>query len=220
MILEVLFLAGAVYWLARAIGKTAGRSSGSAVTAAPASPQLEQLLKYAGRLFAERQYLAAEKAYLKVLKLSHKDKLAYARLGMIYMALKNYPDAIECLQIAAQLAPSAAAYYNLGLAYYENRNYIKAIAMTEKSIMFEPTALRYNGLAKAYAKVSDQSKVVATLEKAVALERNKKNLTLLAEAYAAQHERQRAEETYRQILELDPTDAKALRMAGTQPATD
>ncbi len=215
MILELVFFASATYWLARSLARLGRRPAKGTVTASPASQQLDQLTKYAARLYAERQYLAAEKAYLKVLKLSHKDKLAYSRLGLIYMALKNYPDAVECLGIAAQLAPSATAYYNLGSAYHENHNYIKAIAAIEKAIMFEPTALRYTGLAKAYAKVANQSKVVASLEKAVALERNKKNLTLLAEAYAAQHEPRRAEEAYRQILEIDPTDAKALRMAGS-----
>ena len=45
--------------------------------------RLESLLEIAGRFYAEKNFLAAEKAYLKVLKVDHKNSLAYSRLGFI-----------------------------------------------------------------------------------------------------------------------------------------
>ncbi len=213
--IELLFFVVAVIILTRAIRDLQRPVAAKAVTHSQKSPQLAHFETYANRLYGERQYLAAEKAYLKVLKLNHKDQHAYNRLGMIYVALKNYPDAIECFQIAAQLKPSAAGWYNLGLAYFENDNAIKAISAIEKSIMFEPTAARFVTLARAYTKVSNSSKAISALERASDLESSKKTLSLLAEAYTKNHDREKAVETYQRILEIDPTDAKAKRLAGT-----
>src|SRR5258708_6928503 len=76
------------------------------------SAQLTQALDYADRLYKERKFLAAEKGYLEVLKFDHRSVAAYSRLGMIYSALNNHADAIECLQIACQVEPTAAHYHN------------------------------------------------------------------------------------------------------------
>lgn len=177
----------------------------------PVSPRLQQVLDYANRLYSERKFLAAEKGYLELLKLDHKHVLAYTRLGMIYSKQKNYDDAIECFQLAAQFQPNGSSFHNLGLAYFENRNYVKAIAAFEKAIMFEPSAIRYISLAKAYQKVSNQSKTLETLEKAIDLEPSKANLWLLADAYKNSRKSAQAKAIYQRILKLDPEDPKAKR---------
>lgn len=220
MIFEAIFFILVIAITIREIRRLRRPATTQAVTRSHKSAQLKELEARAARLYGDRQYLAAEKAYLKVLKINHTDAQAYNRLGLIYVALKNYDDATECFQISAQLKPTAAAWYNLGLAYNENGNAIKAIAAIEKAIMFEPSAVRYQGLAKAYAKVGNQSKLIWALEQAVAQERTKRTLTLLAEAYARDHQREKMQETYRQVLDLDPGDAKARRLAGdvVQPA--
>ena len=215
MIAAILVFIAVVVIAIREIRSMRRPAAARAVTHSQKSTQLKELEEYANRLYTQKQFLAAEKAYLKVLKLNHKDALAYNRLGLIYVALKNYEDAVECFQIAAQLNPTAAGWYNLGLAYNENNNSIKAIAAIDKAIMFEPTATRYLGLAKAYSKTSNHAKYRWALEQAVALEPTKKSLMLLAEAYARNHEREKMVETYKQILDLDPNDAKAKRVVGS-----
>lgn len=147
------------------------------------SPQLTAAMHYADRLYEEHRYLAAEKAYLAVLKLDHKNLMAYNRLGIIYSVQKNMADAIECFEIATRLKPSPTTYLNLGLGFYENHNYIKAIAAIKKAIMFEPSAQRYIALAKAYNKITDNKSMIVALENAVALEPSRTNLTLLRDAY-------------------------------------
>jgi len=214
MIFAALFFLVAVVVAIREIRRLRRPAAAKTVTRSEKPTQLRDLETRAARLYADRQYLAAEKAYLKVLRINHKDAQAYNRLGLIYVALKNYDDATECFQISAQLKPTAAAWYNLGLAYNENGNAIKAISAIEKAIMFEPSAVRYSGLAKAYAKVGNQAKVISALEQALAQEKTKKTLVLLAESYAKNHQREKMQETYRQILELDPSDAKAKRLTG------
>jgi tetratricopeptide (TPR) repeat protein len=157
----------------------------AAVTLAPHrnSARLAQMTTYADRLFAEKKWLAAEKAYLAVLKVDHKNVTAYSHLGIIYSTQKNMPDAIECFEIAARLHPSGTTLQNLGLAFFDNHNYIKSIAAFEKAIMFEPTAQRYVGLSRAHRKLSNLPASVDALEKAAALDPTARILETLAEAY-------------------------------------
>jgi tetratricopeptide (TPR) repeat protein len=144
--------------------------------------KLSQMSDYAARLYSEKKWLAAEKAYLSVLKLDHKNVPAYSHLGIIYSTQKNMTDAIECFQIASRLHPSGTTLHNLGLAYLDNKNYIKAIAAFEKSIMFEPTAQRYVGLSKAHQKLHNRPEAVAALKKAAELDSSSKITQLLEQA--------------------------------------
>lgn len=215
MILEALVFVACTAILTREIVVMRRPVAAKKVTRDQKPSQLRDLETYAARLYGQKQYLAAEKAYLKVLKLNHRDAVAYNRLGLIYVALKNYDDATECFQISAQLNPNAAIWYNLGLAYNENGNAIKAIAAIEKAIMFESSAARYLGLAKAYARVNNHARVIWALEQAAKYEETKKTLTMLAEAYARNHDRQKMAETYQRILAIDPSDSKAKRLASS-----
>jgi len=187
-VLEILIIAAGVVILRRQLVALGGGSTAAAPQSVPfvprkVSPQVTQLIDYADRLYAEKKWLAAEKAYLNVLKLDHKNVTAYSHLGIIYSTQKNLADAIECFEIATRLKPSGGTYQNLGLAYFENRNYMKAVAVFEKSIMFEPTAGRYVALSRGYKKISDTQRSIEALEKATELDGSRKNLKLLADAY-------------------------------------
>jgi tetratricopeptide (TPR) repeat protein len=147
------------------------------------SPQLRQALSYAERLYTEKHYVTAEKAYVAVLKLDHRNLQAYNRLGIIYSAQKNYKEAIQCFEVAARFVPSATTLFNLGLAFYENHNYVKAIATIKKSIMFEPSVARFVALAKAYDKIADVKGKLDALESAVAIEPHRQLLIMLRDGY-------------------------------------
>ena len=110
--------------------------------------QLERLLASAGRYYDERKWLAAEKAYVKVLKLDHKNTAAYRRLGMVYSQLKNYEDAAECFEIAVRARATAADYQNLATVYYHLKRYHEVQTSLQKSIAIEPSMSRYMALAK------------------------------------------------------------------------
>ena len=184
MIFETLLVAVAAVWLARSLR----HNSVSLLVAAPlaprpVSPQLTSMLTYADRLFAEKKWLGAEKAYLGILKIDHKNLTAYSHLGIIYITQKNFADAIECFQLAVRFKPSAPTYQNLAMAYYENKNFVKAIAAFEKSNMFEPSAPRYLGLAKAHKKIHNLPKMVTALEKAAELDPSPRVLEALAAGY-------------------------------------
>jgi len=168
------------------------------------SPQLTQALGYAERLYHEHKYVTAEKAYVAVLKLDHKNLQAYNRLGIIYSAQKNFSDAIECFEVATRLKPSATTCFNLGLAFYDNRNYIKAIAAIKKAIMFEPSVQRYIALAKACDKIADNRGMIEALEKAVEFEPSRQTLTLLRDAYAHSGKKDQAAEVSQRLKAASP----------------
>lgn len=206
--LEVLILAGAVVIFRRQLRALGPTVRAKAKPAAPPTPkhtsQITQLAEYADRLYAEKKWLAAEKAYLNVLKADHKNVTAYSHLGVIYSTQKNFADAIECFEIATQLWPSANTYQNLGLALFENRNPNKAIAAFEKAVTFEPNTQRYIGLSKAYKKIGNKASAIAALEKAAELDPAKKVLQLLAEAYDDAGRKTDAEATTKRIQQTEP----------------
>lgn len=169
-----------------------------------ASPRLIQAEQYALRLYKEKHYHSAEKAYLNVLKLDHRNASAYSHLGIIYSILHNYPEAVECFELAARFAPSASTYQNLGLGYYENKNYMKSIAAYEKAIMFEPSVLRYIGLGKAYDKLGNGPKAIEALEKAVELDPSPKYLDLLIATCRAHGQTDRAAELKSRLATAPP----------------
>jgi len=182
-ILVLLLAMVVLYWQLRTLETSTAAIAAATLAPRHNSARLSQMTTYADRLFAEKKWLAAEKAYLAVLKIDHKNVTAYSHLGIIYSTQKNMPDAIECFEIAARLYPSGTTLQNLGLAFFDNRNYIKSIAAFEKAIMFEPTAQRYVGLSRAHRKLSNLPASIGALEKAATLDPTARILETLAEAY-------------------------------------
>lgn len=201
--LETVLVLAAFVVLRRQLSTLA--TTGTAGTLAPrrSSPQLAQMTAYADRLYAEKKWLAAEKAYLGVLKLDHKNVTAYSHLGIIYSTQKSLADAVECFAIATQLKPSGVTYQNLALAYYDNRNYMKSVAAYEKAIMFEATAPRYIGLSKACRKLSNLPQTIAALEKAAEIEPSKRVLQLLADTYIDAGQKTEATRINQRLQALD-----------------
>lgn len=172
--------------------------------------KLEALLEVAGRYYSEHNYLAAEKAYLKVLKLDHKNSLAYSRLGFIYSQLGNVADAIECFKIVAESYPNAASYHNLSMMYFKTREFDKSATALEKSVSMEPTTNRLITLARIYRVMNKFEAQIETLGKASELEpENVSIMQLLAEAYLHAKDDKSARILFRKILKLEPNNMRA-----------
>jgi len=212
--LELAVLAGSWVILRRQLSALENGGPASALAPRRTSPQLAQLTAYADRLYIEHKWLAAEKAYLNVLKLDHKNVTAYVHLGIIFSTQKNMPDAIECFEIAARLKPSGSTLQNLALAFYDNHNYIKAIAAYEKAIMLEPHAQRYVGLGKSNLKLSNVQAAITAFEHAVELDPSKRVLERLADAYDQIGRKADSKAVYARIHLLDPADRVAARHLG------
>jgi len=177
---------------------------------------LETLLEIAGRYYAEKNYLSAEKAYLKVLRVDHKNSLAYSRLGFIYSHLGNTDDAIECFTIVADTYPNAASYHNLAMMYFKNRDFEHSAEALEKSLSMETHFSRLINLARIYRIMNKFDLQLQTLQKAHALEpENIEAMQLLAEAYLHENDEKSARLLFRKIIKIDPENLRA--RAGLQP---
>ncbi len=172
--------------------------------------RLEKLEEIAKRYYGEKKFLAAEKAYLKVLKLDHRNLTAYSRLGFIYTQMGNIPDAIECFKIVIEQKPSAAAYHNLAMAYFKEREFTKSAENLEKAIEIESTSARLVNLARIYRIIGQFDKQIGVLQKVLADEPdNISILQLLAEAYLHNKDESQAKVVFRKILKSDPENMRA-----------
>lgn len=176
---------------------------------------LDTLLEVAGRYYAEKNYLAAEKAYLKVLRVDHKNSLAYSRLGFIYSGLGKNEDAIECFKIVADTYPNAASYHNLSMMYFKTRDFSRSATALEKSLSMEMHVNRLVSLARIYRIMNKFDMQLSALKKAHQLEpQNVEIMQLLAEAYIHEKDEKSANELFRQIIKLDPKNMRARSALG------
>ncbi len=179
--------------------------------------RLDSLLEMAGRYYAEKNYLAAEKAYLKVLKVDHKNSLAYSRLGFIYSHFGQVDDAIECFQIVADNYPNAASYYNLSMMLFKSRKFKRSARALEKSVEMEETPARQVALARIYRVMGLYDKQIKTLKRALELEPDSVSIMqLLAESYIHEGMKEDAEKTFKEILKIDPKNLRAKQALTTQ----
>lgn len=180
--------------------------------------RLETLLDIAGRYYAEKNYLAAEKAYLKVLKVDHKNSLAYSRLGFIYSHFGQVDDAIECFQIVADTYPNAASYYNLSMMLFKNRRFKRSAAAMEKSVSMEESSNRLVVLARIYRAMNEYKRQIEVLQHALDLEPNDVPIMqLLAEAYLHEHKEKLAKAMFRNILKIEPNNVRAKQALEPKP---
>lgn len=171
---------------------------------------LDGLLDIAGRYYAEKNYLSAEKAYLKVLRVDHKNSLAYSRLGFIYSHLGNNEDAIECFKIVAETYPNAASFHNLSMMYFKTREYQKSADALEKSLSMEMHVSRLVNLARIYRILNKFDKQLSCLKKATDLDpKDIEILQLLAEAYLHEKDESSANTIFKEILKIDPHNPRA-----------
>lgn len=192
---------------------------GLATTPVSHDTRLESLLEIAGRFYSEKNFLAAEKAYLKVLKVDHKNSLAYSRLGFIYSHFGQTDDAVECFQIVADNYPNPASYYNLSMMLFKSRKFKRSARALEKSIELEETPARLVALARIYRITGQYDKQISTLKRALELEpSNVSMMLLLAEAYLHQNQPKEANSVFKEILKIEPNNIRAKQAINSNPA--
>lgn len=194
-------------------------ANGLAIAPVSHDTRLEGLLEIAGRYYAEKNYLAAEKAYLKVLKVDHKNSLAYSRLGFIYSHFGQTDDAVECFQIVADNYPNAASYYNLSMMLFKSRKFKKSARALEKSVSMEATPARLVSLARIYRIIGQYEAQIKNLKRALELEpKSVSIMLLLAEAYLHENNNKEANAMFKGILKIEPNNIRAKQALNSNPA--
>ena len=105
------------------------------------------------------------------------DALAHFNLGLTYLVLERYEDAIAPLKEAIRIQPDyAAAHFGLGIAYRKSGQHQEAIASYKEAIRIKPDfADAHWGLGYVYNELGQYQEAIASYKEAL---RIKPNLTV------------------------------------------
>jgi tetratricopeptide (TPR) repeat protein len=104
----------------------------------------QELMSQADEAFRRRDYLKAEKSYLQAATKDPDNARIYNRLGVIYLQMHNYKDAIEAFRGAIRFDDRIASrHYNLALAYIGKRDMRSAERCLREALRQEPTNEKY-----------------------------------------------------------------------------
>lgn len=101
----------------------------------------------ADQFFIDKKFKEAEGLYLELIEKMPFDGQIYSRLGIIYLALKQYNDARLSLEKSIQLGGNVSArYFNLALVYLKLNNKGKAKENIKKALELDSDNQKYQNL--------------------------------------------------------------------------
>ena len=117
--------------------------------------------------YKEKEYDEAEKYLNEALENSPDLPNARMALGSIYLARKDYENAIGTFRKLTAVNPDTA-YHNLGIAYLQMGDFYEAITNFEKAIINNPNlAESYVALSKCYLKTCNIEKAILHTRRAL-----------------------------------------------------
>lgn len=112
-----------------------------------------ELISQADDAFRKKDFTTAEKYYLQAATKDPDNARIYNRLGVIYLQMKNYKDAVEAFRGAVRFDDRVASrHYNLALAYLGRRDYRSADRSLKEAIRQDPTNEKYRKTLDAVAR--------------------------------------------------------------------
>ncbi|MCX6966242.1 MAG: tetratricopeptide repeat protein [Verrucomicrobia bacterium] len=134
--------------------------------------ELQPLAKEAKDKFNRGEYLAAERAYEKVVSQAPKNIYALSNLGVARFRAGHLKGAEETFKKVIALAPDDAfAHSTLGIVYFQQSRYDEAIsALTQSVAVNSKSATAHNFLGIAAAKKGWQQAALKELETAIQLD--------------------------------------------------
>ncbi|MCY7291602.1 MAG: tetratricopeptide repeat protein, partial [Ferruginibacter sp.] len=167
--------------------------------------------------YEKENYVAAERALLKVVTKNPEDAQVNYILARTYMDMEQYRKAVPFYEKASALSPDKNAWaYELGLLYYNNNNYRSAVTAFETATKNGyPVSNDFNenyGYALLYS-----GQYAKGEEKLFGIYQKKGNVEMLrdlAQILYEQKQYDRSLDYCQRLLEGNPKDAKALYQAG------
>lgn len=167
------------------------------------SMKIDKLWRAAQEAIIDKKFLRAEKILLTILRFDERNSTAYNRLGIIYAGQKNFPEAIECFEIAQSLESSPSNLHNVGLIYLETQDYQKAALAFEQALKMEDgLATRYIAYAKALEQLGKDKAAIEALEKAAELDSRPQILRSLGQLYLKADETEKAQALKEKLDEI------------------
>lgn len=123
----------------------------------------------------EKNPQEAKSLLLKAMKLNPGNPQVHFQLGLVYMKMKDYPNAIESYQKVADLDPKFPdTFFNLGYLYAVKKDYSKAEEMYERVVKLAPSYLdeALFNLAMVQEKQGKRKQGIESLERALSVNPN------------------------------------------------
>jgi tetratricopeptide (TPR) repeat protein len=157
-----------------------------------AAPSYARALRGQGASLVDRKPKQAESLLKKAVELDPQNAEGHFQLGLIFVNLKNHPEAIEALRKAADLDPSSAdTFFNLGFVYAVTKNYPNAEKMFSRVTELKPSYLdeAYFNLAMVQKIQGKQELTIKNLKQALRVNpKNRKASKYLKQLEAASGE--------------------------------
>lgn len=172
--------------------------------------KIGNLLKEADEFLAKDDFANAEKKYIEIISLDHRNINAYRGLGNMYIAQKNYADAKQTFEHVLKLNKlDDIAYASLGKIAQEAGDFAEAKDDFQKSINIKNSAVHHFELAEVCLKMENYEEAVQNLEKALEYEpSNPKYLDLLLTISINLKDSGRAFSLLRRLKEVNPENQK------------
>ena len=184
----------------------------------PSSRDAKFALNQSGKAkFSRQEYDDAIATFRKVIALDPSADEAYYYIGLAHKEKKRYPEALDSLRAAANLAPDKAdRQFWLGILYAQmdstalaRERFSRSVAL-DSAGTFSGVAYRQLGFYELLAKNYDGA--VRLLERAVALnEKDEQAWLWLGQGYQNAGRSAKAIEAYRRVLQLNPRNPEALK---------
>lgn len=184
----------------------------------PSSRDAKFAMNEAGKMrFRRQDYDAAIETFRKVIALDPGGDEAYYYIGLAHKEKKRYPEALDSLRQAAQLAPDKAdRQFWLGILYAQLDSTQLARQVLTRSVAIDSTgnfagvAYRQLGFYELLGKNYDEA--IRLLEKSVALnDKDVQAWVWLGQGNQNAGRSARAIEAYRKALAIDPRQPDALK---------
>ncbi|MBI4722486.1 MAG: tetratricopeptide repeat protein [Candidatus Stahlbacteria bacterium] len=158
--------------------------------------------------------------YKKAIKTNPSDVQAYKNLGLEYIKVKNWDEAIKYFKRGLDIVPKEVQpqdeglLYWLGTCYYFKEDYSRAEATFLRSVEANPSVDAYFNLATVLARQKKYNETINTFKKALEvnlrlnLPTDTRILFHLAGTYLVMGEYQSAIDTYTRVIELFPSDPR------------
>jgi Flp pilus assembly protein TadD len=140
-----------------------------------ASPDAWPIYNELGQMYYDQgDVAAAQEQWLRAAELSHQNVLVEANLGLSYMALKRYDEAVILLLGAIQQSPLyTEARINLGMTYAEMGEYAQAENQLQIALMYSPLSVRgHNRLGELYLDAGRPEDAIRQFRRSLEIEPN------------------------------------------------
>ena len=174
------------------------------------TPDDPDVLYYLARAYFEkRKYEIAEQKYLKSLSLKPNNSTARNDLGVNYLEMKRWDDAIIQFKIVAEdifYQNQESANINLGIAYFNKGDYPRALSVLRSVVGSNPREPRARlNLGKVYFSMDKVDLAIGEYKKAIELNKNYANAYYnLGLANLKQKDNGAAATAFREVIRIAP----------------